>query len=61
MTSRERVIRTIKRKKADRVPIMHQALAALIFKYGKRLTKILEKYAEDFAYWIPLIDTKSKH
>jgi len=40
---------------------MHQVLAASIYKHGDKLTRILQKYPDDFAYWVPPIDVTSRH
>lgn len=59
MTSKERVLRTIKFQKPDRIPVDLWVLPAAYYRYGDRLRKLIDERDIDFArapYNDPCID-----
>jgi len=50
MESRERVVRAIKFQKPDRPPISHAILPSAQYKYGEKLSEIINSFHEDFGW-----------
>ena len=50
MESRERVVRAIKFRKPDRPPISHAILPSAQYKYGEKLSEIINSFHEDFGW-----------
>jgi uroporphyrinogen decarboxylase len=50
MNSREKVVRAIQFKKPDSVPISHAILPSAQYKYGERLSEIINSFHEDFGW-----------
>ncbi len=50
MTSREKVIRAIQFQKPDSLPISHAILPSAQYRYGKKLSEIINSFHEDFGW-----------
>ncbi|MCD6360295.1 MAG: hypothetical protein J7M38_05460, partial [Armatimonadetes bacterium] len=48
MTSRERILAAIEFRGPDRCPVHHYAFPGAIWRHGRKLLDLVEKYPDDF-------------